>query len=93
MRTISALVFAAIVVVEIVFFLQAKPVYQTIPGERIGESHFSSSPKTIIDYNAQKDTNTKYAVIIGATILIGGVVTFSIPAGRRKANAIDSDLD
>lgn len=89
MRTLSACIFALIVAVELYFFLQS-PTPMKNETSALGKW---IAQNRVIDLDAKKDQNTKYSIIIGATILVGGIVTFSIPAGRRKANAIDSDLD
>lgn len=81
-RTLSALVFALIVFVEIMAFTnQDTPYKQVENGQKKG---FFSGYDTVIDKDARDASSQKHMVTIGATVLIGGIVTFAIPNSKIK---------
>jgi len=87
-RTISAIIFAIIVAIEIVLFAaQPTPLRYVRNPNAVGG--FSASYSTI-DYEAQQNQSIKFIGVIAATILVGGLVTFSLPSkplsdeGRKK---------
>lgn len=79
-RSITALIFAVIVFVEIMIFINAPTPTVTV---KTGTTLFGST-QSVTDYKAQSDSNVKYAVVIGSTILIGAIITFSLPSSSTK---------
>jgi hypothetical protein len=81
-RSLGAIVFAIIIAVEIFLFLQTTPTFKT---ETTGSGKWIGS-KQVIDYQSEKGTNFKYAVIIGSTVIFGGIVILSTPNTKIKGN-------
>lgn len=77
-RSLFASIFGIIIAIELIsFMLQPTPYKQVRNGEK--KTGLFSGYDTVTDYDAQKNTNTKFIVVIGATLLIGALITFNIP--------------
>jgi hypothetical protein len=78
-RLAVAAVFLIIVIIEIALFLMAGT---PTTYERSGNTLFGGT--TTVNYDAKSAQDRMYMIIIGATILIGAVVTFSIPQEKKN---------
>lgn len=84
-RAVSAIIFAGIVLLQLIVFMTLDtPTTQVAnPGydpDRRNTTLFGNSPTTTgVDAAALQGQQVKYGIIIAGTILIGGVVTFSLP--------------
>jgi hypothetical protein len=82
-RVLSAIVFSLIIAIELLLLLNAPtPTESVITGKRKEGSLFAPT-KQVINYEAQNSLYTKYGIIIGATTLVGAIVTFSL-ANKNK---------
>lgn len=68
-RSIASIVFAVIVLIELYFFFnESTPMTGSWYGNDLS-----------VNNEAVKNQNMSYGILIGATILIGAIVTFSLP--------------
>lgn len=78
-RSLSVIIFAVIIVIELIVFMNLDT--PTIRSDRettgSGLSKFVSQFK--VDHEAQTNQNEKYMILIGATLIVGGIVTFAMP--------------
>lgn len=82
-RNISAIVFAIIVAIELIMF-----VTDTAPTKTVstGQKGFFASSTTVIDHESRQDRNQKFITVIGATVLIGGILTFALPNKKKEGD-------
>ncbi|OCT12643.1 hypothetical protein A8709_33065 [Paenibacillus pectinilyticus] len=80
-RTLASIVLIAIVLIEIISFLNTDTPTKILPRAEGSKSLFGA---TVIDKDAQSQRNTKYFLIIGATILLGGITIFSINNSEKS---------
>jgi len=76
MRAIAAILLALIVAVEAYLMLSYRPPTKGFEFNRDGQREFKQ--QRLVELN-----NQKYALLIGATILVGGIVVFSLPKGKK----------
>lgn len=73
-RSIAAIILSVVVIVELIFFFNAPtPVTRTSSTDTL----FGGSSE--IDYAAQTNQTIMYVILIGATIVVGSIITFSLP--------------
>ena len=80
-RTISGIIVAIAVVIEVFLFMgQPIPTKQetTQNGKWFGK-------KTVTDYESKDRNDQRYFVLIGSTILVGGILAFSLPSKKIKS--------
>lgn len=73
MRAIAAILLALIVAVEAYLMLSYQP-----PKGSVFDRQREVKQQRLVELN-----NQKYALLIGATILVGGIVVFSLPKGKK----------
>lgn len=81
-RLISAIIFGLIVAFELYYYINLPTPYTTTV---VGEGKWKAR-KEIIDEVRINNQNTKYLILIGATLVVGTVVTFAIPSDLNTNN-------
>lgn len=74
-RSLSGILVVIAVVVELYFFMNAPDPTKT---EQTGLGKWIGS-RVVVDYEAKQSREQKYMILIGATVIAGGVLTFSLP--------------
>lgn len=98
-RGVVSILFALIVAVEVFFFVRYDVPVNVLTSKETqssgsGFTRFSNSStteKTIIDKSPQEARNQKYIIMIGATIIVGAIVTFAFPNHRLQTNEKEDD--
>jgi uncharacterized protein involved in response to NO len=80
-RSLAAIIFAVILAIELLIFMSLSDVTTR---QSTGKSGFFASYETVTNRAATESQNQKYMVLIGATAVIGAIVTFSLPNKKTK---------
>lgn len=75
-RSLSAIIFGIVIFIELLVFITLPNITKRV--EDGNTKGFFSGYATVTDNAAKQDRNIKYIVIIGATAVIGAIVTFSL---------------
>lgn len=83
-RSLSAIVFAVIIVIELVVFMNLDAPKIRSDRETTGSGLSGFVSQFEVDHEAQTNQNEKYMILIGTTLIVGGIVTFAMP--NKKIN-------
>lgn len=90
-RSLSAIVFAVIIVIELVVFMNLEAPKIRSDRETTGSGLSKFVSQFEVAHEAQTNQNEKYMILIGkymiligTTLIVGGIVTFAMP--NKKIN-------
>jgi hypothetical protein len=79
-KGIVSLIFVGVLVVQILIFVSLDTP-QKRGKIKLSTGAEMTSPYNVTDYEAQKNRNMTFGLIIGATVIAGGIVIFSMKEG------------
>jgi hypothetical protein len=91
-KSIASLILIIVIAFELYIFMSVDPVTKNMQTrERTeGDSLFCCTEE-VVDYEAQNQRNIKFSILIGATVIGGGIVVFSLK--DRKQSKDDNSVE
>ncbi|MDQ0896305.1 MULTISPECIES: hypothetical protein [unclassified Paenibacillus] len=84
-RSLSAIILSIIIAIEIFSFLNATVPTKVLPRKEGSTSSLFGA--TVVDKAAQSRQNSNYGFLIGATIIVGGIITFLLSDNKIESSS------